>query len=176
MDKRAHLRAIFIRDDNLGARTLRGNRLRSLIDVAIRVSGNGDRLFPGGDKRLDAADKDRRTEHGAVQDCTDGAVGALPHLLELIFFHALRIRRDGGALNGDAILFRRFRRLDGDAVVGPVTVFQSEVIILGFQVDIRKKKLLLDHFPDDAGHFIAVHLYKRRFHLNFSHCSSPSSY
>ena len=54
---------------------------------------------------LGLLDADGRAEDGAVQDGTDGAVRALPHLGELgIFDHALLVGGDGGALDGHAML------------------------------------------------------------------------
>ena len=70
-----------------------------------------------------------RAEHRAVQDLADGTVGALPHLFEFIFFHALRVGRDGGALDADPVLFIGIRRVHGHFVVGRVAHFQSQIVI-----------------------------------------------
>ena len=130
MDERARLGAVRIGDDNLGARALRHGGFRRLVNVAVGVAGDGDRLFPSGNKRLDTADEDRRAEHGAVQNRADGAVGTFPHFLEIIFLDALRVRSDGRALDRDAVLFRRVGAVNRHLITRFVAVRQTEIVIL----------------------------------------------
>ena len=144
----------------------------ALVDVAISMTGNGDRLHPAAHGGLQAGQRNGRTEHGTVENRTDGAVRALVHLLEVVLRHALRIRSDRCALYAHAVLFHSFRRLHGDLVVGLVAGRQAEVIILGLKVDIRSQKVIFDHLPDDTGHFVAVHLHEGGTHLNLAHCCS----
>nr|GFD53224.1 hypothetical protein [Tanacetum cinerariifolium] len=73
-------------------------------------------------------------EHGAIQNVADGAVGRLPHLLEAKFGHALLVGGDGGALNAHAVLLDGVGRVDGDLVIGLVTVLDAEVVVLDIQV------------------------------------------
>ncbi len=49
-------------------------------------------------------------------------LGALPHLLEVELLHARFVRRDGGALDADAVLLDGVGRIDGDLVAGLVAV------------------------------------------------------
>ena len=139
------------------------------IHVAIGMTGNGDGLFPELHGRMDAGDGDGCTEHGAVQHSADGAVGALPHLVQVILAHALHVGGDGGALDGHAILLGGICRVDGHLVGGLVAVRQAQVIVLGLEVYERQDELILDHFPQNSGHFVAVHLDERRCHFDFLH-------
>lgn len=47
------------------------------------MTANGNGLVPRGDEARDVGDNDGRAEDSATEDVTNGAVGALPHLLEL---------------------------------------------------------------------------------------------
>ncbi|OIQ64667.1 hypothetical protein GALL_537810 [mine drainage metagenome] len=46
--------------------------------------------------------------------------------------------------------------VDGDLVVGAVTLLDAEVVVFQVDVEIGQDQLLLDEIPDDAGHFVAV--------------------
>ena len=136
------------------------------------MAGNADGLFPCGNIGRDALDQNRRTEHGAVKYGSDGAVGRLPHLLEIVFAHSRRVGGNGSALDRNAVFPGGFRTVEGHLIVGFVAVNQTEIVILRLEIDIGINEYVLDHLPDDAGHFVAVHLDKRRFHLNFFHRKS----
>ena len=60
-------------------------------------------------------------EHSSVEDVTDGAVGRLPHLLEVELLDTLLIGGDGRALDGNVVLQGRLggvdRHLNGE--IGP---------------------------------------------------------
>ena len=144
---------------------------RILIHVAIGMTGNGNGLFPGPYRRMYAVHLDRSPEHGTVQDCADRSVGALPHFLQVIFFNPLCVGSDRGALHSHAVLQRCFGAVHGHLVVGFIPVFQSQVVILGFQVHKRLQQFLFYIRPEDPGHFIPVHLHQRCFHLNLAHLS-----
>ena len=49
---------------------------------------------------------------------TYGAIGRAPHLLQLEFFHALFVWRDGRALDADIVLEDRLGRLDRYFIIG----------------------------------------------------------
>lgn len=49
---------------------------------------------------------------------TYGAIGRAPHLLQLEFFHALLVWRDGRALDSDIVLENGLGRLDCYSIVG----------------------------------------------------------
>ena len=90
--------------------------------VAEGVAADDDRLGPARHQARHVLADDRLAEDHAAQDVADGAVRRLPHLLEVEFLHPAFVRRDGGALDADAVLLDRLGRVDGDLVVGRVAV------------------------------------------------------
>ena len=149
------------------------HHLGILVDIAVGVTRDGDGLFPSADRGGNAFDQDRGAENGAVEDGADRAVGALPHLLEAVFFHALGVGRNGGALDGHAVLQGSVGAVDGHLIIGFIAVFQPEVVIFRFEVDVGLNEQLLDIRPENPGHFIPVHFNEGCFHLNLCHGSSP---
>ena len=139
------------------------------VHVAVGVTGEHDGLGPGGHIGADALADDGRAEHGAVQNAADGAVGALPHLMQVVFAHSLHVGRDGRALDGNAVLLGRERALHRDGVRRLIAVHKSQIVVFGIQVDIGKDEDLFDLLPEDAGHFVAVHLHDGGRHLDLCH-------
>ncbi len=105
--------------------------LRILVHIAVCMAGDGDRLGPVLHIGHDAVDQDGGAEYRAVQDGADGAVGALPHLLQVIFLHPGSIGGDGGAFHGHSILQRGVGGVHCDLVVRGIAVLQAQVIVLG---------------------------------------------
>ena len=79
-------------EDELRGAGLIGHDFHVAIDVTVGVTGDGDGLLPELHGRVDGRDGDRRAEHGAVHHRTDGAVRALPHLVQIVLGHALGVR------------------------------------------------------------------------------------
>ena len=98
--------------------------LRILVHIAVCMAGDGDRLGPVLHIGHDAVDQDGGAEYRAVQDGADGAVGALPHLLQVIFLHPGSIGGDGGAFHGHSILQRGVGGVHRDLVVRGIAVLQ----------------------------------------------------
>ena len=128
-----------------------------------------DRLLPVAHYRLDAVYCDRRAEYGAVEYRTDGAVRALPHLVQVILGHTLGIRCDGGALYAYAVLLDRFSRVFCDLIARLIADRKSEVVIFSLEVDERQDELILDHLPEYPCHLIPVHLDDRGGHSDLFH-------
>ena len=80
VDRPALLGAVRLCDDELRLCASGHGHLRILIDIAVCVAGDRDRLRPARDERRDALDEDRRAEHRAVEDRADRAVRRFPHL------------------------------------------------------------------------------------------------
>ena len=137
------------------------------------MTGDGDRFLPCADRGLNSLHHNRSTEYGSVQDRTDRSIGAFPHFLQMIFAHAGRIGGNGGTLYRHSILLRCKGGIHRHLVIRLVSMDKSKIVIFGIQVNIGKQKLLLDHFPENPCHLIAVHLHKRRCHLNFFHLKVP---
>ena len=77
------------------------------------VPADADGLGPAGYQAGDGLAQDRLAEDGSPEDVPDGAIGGEPHLLELELLHALLVRRDGGALDGNVVLQRGVGAVDG---------------------------------------------------------------
>jgi hypothetical protein len=122
------------------------------------VTADDDRLGPARHEARHVLHHDRLAEHDAIENVADRAVRRLPHLLQLEFFDAGFVRRDGRAFHGDAVFLGGFGRVDGHLVVGGVAVLDREVVILQVDVEIGEDQALLDERPDDPGHLVAIHL------------------
>ena len=137
--------------------------------VAVGVAADDDRLRPARHQARHVAADDRLAEDDAAEDVADGAVRRLPHLLQAELLHPRLVGRDGGALDADAVLLDRLRRVDRHLVVGRVAVLDAEVEIEELDVEIGVDQLVLDELPDDAGHLVAVELDDRVLHLDPLH-------
>ena len=80
---------------------------------------------------MDAGDGDGCTEHGTVQHGADGAVRALPHLVQVVLAHTLHVGGDGGALDGHTQTLGGVGGVNGNLVGGLVAVRETQVIVLG---------------------------------------------
>ena len=169
VNQRARLGAVGGGVDQLRLAGAGDLHLRVLVYVAVGVARDGDGRLPGANGRLNAADQDRRAEHRAVEHGADGAVGGLPHLLEGIFLHALRVGRDGGALDGYAVFGGGVGGVHRHLIVRLVAVDQTQIVIFGLEIDIRLDEQLFDPLPEHARHFVAVHFDQRRFHGDLLH-------
>ena len=135
--------AIGICEDQLGLAGTGHAVLDVLVHVAVSVTGNGDGSPPALDHRLDALDHDGCAEDGAVEHRADGAVGALPHLVQVVLLHALGVGGDGCALDGNAQTLCGPGGVDGHLVVRLVPVLEAQVKVLGLEVDVRADELVL---------------------------------
>jgi len=125
----------------------RRQEVRRTVLIAERVAADDDGLDPSWDGSRDALKDDWLAEDGAAEDvadlgtrekatsgrgrirgerrkpvlwpprCAYGAIGRAPHLLQLEFFHALLVRRDGRALDANIVLENRLGRLDRYLIV-----------------------------------------------------------
>jgi hypothetical protein len=82
---------------------------------------------------------------------------------------------DGRALDADAVLLDGIRGVDGDLVIGGITVLDTEVVVVQVDVEVRVDQRLLDELPDDASHLVTIELYYRAFDLDLGHVRHPTS-
>jgi hypothetical protein len=74
---------------------------------------------------------------------SDGAVGRQPHLLELELLHSLLIGCDGRALDTNRVLLDSLGSIESDLVVGLVTVFQAQIVVLEVDVEVWVNELCM---------------------------------
>lgn len=65
---------------------------------------------------------------------------------------------DGGAFNADAVFKDGIRCVNGDLIVGLVSVGEAQVVVLQVDVEVWVDEFVLDVLPYDARHFISVEL------------------
>ena len=102
-------------EDDFELAGLGGDVVGGAVLVAKSVTADADWLLPAGHEEGNVLAHDWLTENDAVEDVTDGAVGRLPHRLQLEFLDTLLIGGDGGALDGDVVLQGGVGRVDGDS-------------------------------------------------------------
>lgn len=82
------------------------------------MPSNDDWFLPAGYGTRNPLQDDGFTEDSTAEDVPNGSIRALPHLLELEFFHTRFIGGNGGALDTNVVLEDGFGRVDRDLVVG----------------------------------------------------------
>lgn len=79
-------------------------------------------------------------------------------VLELELLDTSLVGGDGSALHTDRVLLDGLSGINGDLVVGLITVLEAEIVVLEVDVQVGEDELLLDVLPDHTGHLIAVEL------------------
>ena len=87
-------------------------------------------------------------------------------LLQVELLDSCFIRGDGRTLDSDRVLLDGLSGIDGDLIVGLVTVLESQIIVLEVNVEVRVDEFVLDVLPDHAGHLISVELNDRILDLD----------
>lgn len=72
---------------------------------------------------------------------SNGAIRRQPHLLELELFYTLLIWGNGCALDTNRVLFDSLGGIERDLVVGLITVWQTQVVVLKVNVEVGVDKL-----------------------------------
>ena len=70
---------VLIGENKLGLTGAFDFHFHVFIYIAVGMAGDGDGLFPVPDTGFNSLYNDGRPEYGAVQNGTDGSVGAFPH-------------------------------------------------------------------------------------------------
>jgi hypothetical protein len=91
-------------------------------------------------------------------------------------FHTLFIGSNRRTLDADAVFLNGMCGFDGDLVIGRITVFQTQIVVLAIDIDVRKDQLdprrrrsiserqsieeqtnhFFDPCPDDSRHFVSI--------------------
>ena len=77
-------------------------------------------------------------------------------LLQLELLDPLLIRSDGRALDAHIVLENCFSRVDGDLVVGLISIWEAQVIVLQVDVEVGVDELVFDVLPYDSRHLVAI--------------------
>jgi hypothetical protein len=144
------------------------DEVSSFVLVSEGVSAYNDGFFPSGDEFGYVFDDDGLSEDGAVEDVSNGAIGAFPHGFEMELLDSNFIRGDGGAFDANFAVLNGVCGLEGDLVVGVVSVLYGEVEVEYGEVEEGGDEFLFDVFPDDSGHFVAIEFCDGVGDLNFS--------
>ena len=160
---------VLCRVDEFHLSRSRDHHLGSLVYIAVCMTRQSDGLSPRPHIGLDSFYDDGRPEYGPVQKRPDRPVGALPHLLEMIFLHPGCVGSDRRALHCNPVFLRSLCRVHRHLIIRPVPVLKAQVIIFRLQLHERFDELLPDHLPEDPCHLISVHLHQRCVHFNLVH-------
>ena len=106
------------------------------------------------------------TEHTYFWDAYAYAPG-YAEVLAAPSLHPRLIRRNGGALDTDTILFNGVCGIDGHLVIGFIAVFDTQVVIFNIKIEIRSYQLIFYKLPYNAGHFVPVQFNNRICYFNF---------
>lgn len=115
---------------------LGGDVVLGAVLVPIGVASDDNGLSPALDEARNVFDDDGLAEDSSVENVADGAVGRLPHLLEVELFDAALVGGDGGALDADLVLLHGVGGVNGDLVVGCITVLHAQIVVFCLQVDV----------------------------------------
>ncbi|KAH0281690.1 putative isocitrate dehydrogenase, partial [Aureobasidium melanogenum] len=180
-------------EDHLEGTLALDDMVLGAVLVTESVTTNDDGLLPAGYETGNARDNDGLTEDGSTESVSDGAVGRQPHwncqtcavfasslkqlltLLQVELLDTGLVRGDGSALDTDRVLLDSLGGINGDLVVGLISVGKTEIVVLEVDVEVRVNELVLDVLPDDASHLITIKLDNRVLHLDLVECSHPSS-
>jgi hypothetical protein len=93
------------------------------------VSSDNNGLSPTRDKSGDVLDNNGFSEDSTIQLVSDGTVGGEPHLFEIVFLNSSLIRSDGSALNTNLVFLDSSSSVNGDLIVGGISVFNTQIKI-----------------------------------------------
>ncbi|MEY3656080.1 MAG: hypothetical protein RL114_438 [Actinomycetota bacterium] len=150
------LAAIFGLECHCDGAFTRNLEVGCLVLVTMCVTTDHDGLCPTWNKLWNVVADNWLTEHNTTEDVADCAVRRLPHLLQTELFNTSLVGGNRRALDTNAMLQDRLRRIDGDLVISRVAVLHAEVVVLKFDVEVRENEALFNELPDDASHLVAV--------------------
>ena len=89
------------------------------------MSSNDDGFVPVLDESGNVLDDDWFSENSSVEVVSDGSVGTLPHFFKFELFDSGFVGGDGGTLDSDFALLDGFSCIEGDFVVGLISVLNA---------------------------------------------------
>jgi hypothetical protein len=115
-------RAISGSENELDFAWLANSVVLAAVLITVGVSSDNDGLSPAGHKSWDIVNDNSLSEHGTVENITDGAVGGLPHLLKLELLNTTSVRGNGSALDTNLGSKHSVSTINGNLIVSGVTV------------------------------------------------------
>lgn len=104
--------------------------------VSESVPSNNDWFFPSRNESWNVINDDGFSEDSTVEDVSNGTVGTFPHMLEVEFLDSGFVRSDCGTFDSDLAFFDGICSIDGDLIVGCISVFDTEIEI--FDIEIKE--------------------------------------
>ena len=89
------------------------------------MSANNDGLGPARNESWDVFNDDRFSEDSSVKNVSDGSIGAFPHFFKIELFYSGLIGGDSGAFDTYFTLFDGISSVDGDLIIGGISMFDS---------------------------------------------------
>ena len=166
------LRAILRGESHIELTWNLGAEVSGSVLIAKSVSTNDNWSLPAWNEFRDVANDDGCSEDSTADNVSDGSVRRLPHLFEAELLNTGLIRSDSGALDTNLAGLDCLSSLNGNLIVGGVTILHAEIEVLDIQVQVREDKLILDQLPDNSGHLITVHLDDGIGYLDLLSCGS----
>ncbi len=140
------------------------------ILITKGVSGHHNGICPAWHKSRNILAHNGFTKDCAIQDIADCPVRRPPHAFEIKLLNPILVWCNGGAFNANTVFFNGIGRIFGNLIIGFIAFLNAKIKVIQFNIQIGQNQLILDHLPDDAGHFIAIKLGNRVFHSKLSHC------
>ena len=167
VDLHSLLAPVFTLENDLEGAWFIDSEVSGFVLISKGMSSDDDRFFPSGNEPGDVLDDDGFSEDGSIEDVSDGAVGAFPHLLQLELLDSGFVGGDGGALDAHLALLDCFCGLDRHLVVGGIAVLHAQIEIEDVEIEEGENEVVFDGLPDDAGHLVAVQLGHCLCYLDF---------
>jgi len=130
------------------------------------MSANDNRLGPTGDQSW-YVHNNRLSEHSSVEHGPDGTVGRLPHLLKFELLNTVFVWVNSSAFDTDFVFENCLGAVDGDLVISFVSVFNRQIVVIGFQINVGVDVFLLNPSPNNSCHFVTVDVNYLFGNLNF---------
>ena len=120
------------------------------------MSSNDNGFLPSWDQSGNVFDDDWFSEDSSVQNVSDCPIWTFPHFFQIELFHSSLIRCDSGAFDTDLALFDGISSINGNLVIGGISVLDSKIKVFDVEVEEGEDKFIFDGLPDDSGHLVSV--------------------
>ncbi len=134
----------------------RNNEISCAVLITKCMASNDNWTIPIRNKTWNVFNYNWLTKYSTIKNVSNGAIRALPHLFEVELLNTRFIWCNGGTFNSHPILFDGICSINGNLVIGFISVFYPQIVIFDIQFEIGKNQFILDEFPNNSGHFISI--------------------